>query len=62
MYFNDDENCSTNKIGDNTNISYSQNTNLKIFPKKEVNKLEQIYQFIQTTEENDFGIYKLNLY
>ncbi|XP_050055172.1 transcriptional regulator ATRX homolog isoform X3 [Aphis gossypii] len=54
MYFNDDENCSTNKIGDNTNISYSQNTNLKIFPKKEVNKLEQIYQFIQTTEENDF--------
>jgi len=62
MYFNDDENCSTNKIGDNTNISYSQNTNLKIFPKKEVNKLEQMYQFIKTTDENDFGIYKFNLY
>jgi len=62
MYFNDDENCSTNKIGDNTDISYSKNTNLKICQKKEVNKLEKMCQFIKTTDENNFGIYKFHLH
>jgi len=51
---------------DDTNIIPTKNTKLKVSPKRsknEIDKLENINQFLSTLDETDSGIYKLiNIY
>jgi len=51
---------------DDTNITPTKNTKLKVSPKRsksEINKLEKINQFLSTLDETYSGIYKLiNIY
>jgi len=61
------ERCSKNKVAtdnednsDDTDITPAKNTSFKVTPKKlknEVNKLENINQFLSTIDGTDSGIY-----